>query len=48
MVGYSLCNDIQGCATDLGMVFITFGIALGYRFTVFSIVLGCKSAIGLG
>ena len=27
-------NGIQGCAADLGMVFSTFGISLGCRFSI--------------
>ena len=44
---YSLYNGIQGCAADLGMVYITFGcfgIALGCRFREFDIVLSHKIA----
>ena len=40
----SLCNGIRGCASDLSMVFIIFGIALCYRLAAFHIVSGCKNA----
>ena len=38
--GYSLYNGIRGYAANLGMGFITFGIALGYGFRDFGIILG--------
>ena len=39
-----LYNYIRGCATGFDMTFVTFGIALGYRFRTFSITLGYKIA----
>ena len=42
--GYFQYNGIRVCAAYLDMVFITFGIALGYRFIEFGIVVGHKIA----
>ena len=39
---YFLYNGIRGCATGLGMIFVTFGIASGKR--PFGIILGYKTA----
>ena len=37
---FCLYVDVRGCAAGLGIVFIIFGIALGYRLCRFVIVLG--------
>ena len=41
---YCLHNGIRGCAADLSMVLITFGIALGNKLRELGIVLGHKMA----